>query len=212
MAAAAAWLVHGLFDWGFQIPAVTAPVLFGLGLLAARREEDAVAAPAPPPLTSRAPAVALATVLAIAAVASAGLPWLSAHKADRATEIAGARTPEALEDAAAEADLAARLDPLATKPLFVASAIAARRDRLLEARAHLLEAADRAPDDPQVWVRLAILALRLADRPGYLEASERLLALDPVNPFVAAQVSKALQILTPPPSSATSTGTPLVRP
>ena len=97
-----------------------------------------------------------------------GWRWTSAA-AERAT----ANTPEALQDAAAEADLAARLNPMATRPLFVAAAIAARRDRLLEARAHLLEAADRAPDDPQVWVRLALLAQRLADRPGYLQASRR---------------------------------------
>lgn len=213
LAAAAAWLVHGLYDWDFSIPAVTAPVLVMLGILAgrphARPAGEATIAAAPPRLGARAPLVTLATLLTAAAIVSAGLPWLAAEKADSAAETSAARTPEALEDAAAEADLAARLNPLATRPLFVAAAVAAARDRLLEARAHLLEAADRAPDDPQVWGRLAGLALQLADRQGYLRATQRLFELDPLNPVAGSQSSIALQFLTPPASSATATGTPL---
>lgn len=216
IAAAAAWLLHGLYDWDLQIPAVTAPVFLMLGLLAAappRRDPQraAMEAIAPPRLESRGPLVALATLAAAAVVASAALPWLSARMAATAGAAAG-DTPQALEEAARQADLAARLNPVAVRPLFVASAIAVRRDRQLEARAHLLEAADRAPADPQVWQRLAALALQLADRRGYLEASRRLLELDPRNPFAEAQLARALLILTLPGSSATATGTPLVRP
>jgi hypothetical protein len=215
LAASAAWLVHGFYDWDFNIPAVTAPVLVMLGLLAGhpdprRREEDLFAAAADEPrLATRAGVVAVATLLATAAVASAGLPWFAAHKADDAAEATSSRAPQALEKAASEADLAARLNPLATRPLFVAAAVAARRGRLLEARADLLEAADRAPDDPQVWGRLAGIALELADRQGYAHATSRLFALDPLNPAGDRQRSGALQFLTPPASSATATGTPL---
>lgn len=211
LAAAAAWMVHGLFDWDLQIPAVTAPVLVMLGLLGGRPATAALgpdARPAPL-LGARAPLVALATLVACAFAASAMLPWLAARKADGAAEVASAGTPEALEDAAAQADLASRLNPLAARPLYVAAAVAARRDRLLEARAHLLEAVDRAPSDPQTWSRLAGLAAQLADRNGFLAATKRLFELDPHNPIAEAQGAIAAQFLAPPASSATATGTPL---
>lgn len=211
LAAAAAWLVHGLFDWDLQIPAVTAPVLVMLGLLGGRAAAaEPALAPRPAPLLgARVPLVALATLVACAFAASVALPWLAANKADGAAEIASAGTPEALADAAAQADLAARLNPLSARPLYVAAAVAGRRDRLLEARAHLLEAVDRAPRDPQTWSRLAGLAAQLADRNGFLAATRRLFALDPHNPIAEAQASIAAQFLAPPASSATATGTPL---
>lgn len=212
LAATAAWLVHGFYDWDFNIPAVTAPILVMLGILASQ-PDDRMRAAAPSVgserVGGRAALVGLAALVAAAVVASAGLPWLAASKSDDAAEIAGARTPQALERAAAEADLAARLNPLSTRPLFVSSAVAAARGRLLDTRRDLLEAADRTPDDPQVWGRLAGLALALADRQGYLEATQRLFALDPRNPAAEPQSSRALAFLAPPASSATATGTPL---
>lgn len=221
LAATAAWLVHGFYDWDFNIPAVTAPVLVMLGILASQ-PDDRMRAAAPAVgagahaserggsgAGGRPALVGVAALVAAAAVASAGLPWLAASKSDDAAEIAGARTPQALEAAAAEAGLASRLNPLSTRPLFVSSAVAAARGRLLDTRRDLLEAADRTPDDPQVWGRLAGLALRLADRQGYLEATQRLFELDPRNPAAEPQSSRALTFLAPPASSATATGTPL---
>ena len=91
-----------------------------------------------------------------------------------------------------------------------AAAIASARGRLLDARADLLEAAERTPDDPQVWSRLADLALQLVDRQGFLKATERLYALDPHNPEAAQRGAQALLVFAPPAASATATGTPLV--
>lgn len=214
LAAAAAWFVHGFYDWDFAIPAVTAPVLVMLGLLAGRPDprtaEQAVLLVAEEPrLGPRALLVALATLLAATAVISAGLPWLAAAQSDSAAETSSARTPAALQEAAAQADLAARLNPLSTRPLFVSAAVAAARGRLLESRAALLEAVDRAPDDPQTWGRLAGLALRLADTTGFMRATQRQFELDPLNPVAGRQLSIALQFLALPAGSASATGTPL---
>jgi len=66
------------------------------------------------------------------------------------------------------------------------------------------------PRDPQVWGRLARLALELADREGYRRATQRVFALDPLNPAAESQSAVAEQFLAPPASSATATGTPLV--
>ena len=210
LAGGAAWLVHGIYDWDWNMPAVTAAALAMLGVVSGRpavvvrsalsREERVRGGPA---------FVAVATLIAAVAIASAGLPAWSDGKADGAAEAAAAGTPAALQDAAARADLAARIDPLATRPLFVSAAIAQARGRLLDARADLLEAAGRQPDDPAVWYRLASLALRLADRDGFVHATRRALELDPVNPFAVALAARAAALTAPPASSATATGTPL---
>lgn len=214
LAASAAWLVHGFYDWDFVIPAVTAPVLVMLGLLAGRRgperlDEPAIADDLGPGYPPRVAIVALTTLLCLAAIISAGLPWLAGRKAVDAAEATASRTPQALEEAAAQADLAARLNPLATRPLFVSAAVAARRGRLLEARAALLEAVDRTPDDPQAWGRLAGLALRLADYEGFVRATQRQYTLDPQHPAAERLLSIAEQLRTLPANSASATGTPL---
>src|SRR5439155_263175 len=81
-------------------------------------------------------------------LASALLPAVADHKADGALRAAqpGA-SPATLHDAAARADLAARLDPLAVRPLFAGAAIAQRRGRELEVRRLLLDAVRREPSN-----------------------------------------------------------------
>lgn len=210
VAAGVAWLVHGAFDWDWNIPAVTAPALAMLGLAAGRAgSAPRAGAPGERGPGARAALVALATVGAAAAAASALAPWLAQARADDAAAQAGVGTPAALEQAAATADLAARLDPLSPRGLFVSAVVAGARGRLLDARRDLLEAADRQPDDPEAWVRLALLGLRLADREGALRAAQRALALDPRNPYTAGLVRRVLAFLAPPGGSATATGTPL---
>ena len=135
-AAAVAWLVHACIDWDWDIPGVTVPVVVFLGVLGARR-----AVPRPAALTveddGRAlsfAALAATVVVLLAFVASSVLPAWSDAKADDAYEAAATRSEASLRDAAADADLAARLDPLAVRPLFAAAAVAEGRGRLLEAR------------------------------------------------------------------------------
>jgi len=212
VAAAVALLVHGFYDWDWNIPAVTAPVLAMLGVVAARPAPADAAAVAPPRSAWRGALTAVATVVAAVAIVSAVLPEVASHKADAAAGLAASGKRADLEHAAAEADLASRLDPLSPQPLFVAAAVAQARGRLLEARDDLLHAADREPDDPDTWLRLGFLAIQLADRQGAVIATERVAALDPHNPFYAALARRTLVLLAPPASSATATGTPLVGP
>ena len=216
LAGATAWLVHGFVDWDWDIPGVTLPALLFLGVLAARPEAgETAAAPFRDPARgdgAGARAVALGAVtLAVAAIAaSALLPAWSSSKTDDALDRAGgAATPQRLESAAAEADLASRLDPLAVRPLLAEAAIAQRRGRLLEARGALLDAVGRQPYSSDAWLRLAALALRLADRDGFREAAERGLAVDPANGSARALASRAQGALAPYNDSALATGTPL---
>ena len=114
-----------------------------------------------------------------------------------------------LEDAAAEADLAARLDPTAIRPLLASSAIAQGRGRLLDARELLLDAVDRQPYSAVAWQRLLELALKMADRQGARAAARRLLELDPIGTGTRTLAGRLVLFEVPAAGSPTATGTPL---
>jgi hypothetical protein len=207
LAAAAGWLVHGLVDWDWDIPAVTLPPLIFLGLLAARpgppRRSEPFADPEERGIGARAFALAGVALLLCGAMASAILPAWSQSRTEAAETAA---SPEA---GARAADVAARLDPVAVRPLLVEASIDIRRGRVAEARQRLLEAAGRQPENPEVWYRLAQLSLQLADREGFRTAVARFAQLDPVNPAARALGLQATASLAPVTDSATATGTPL---
>jgi hypothetical protein len=207
LAAAAGWLVHGVVDWDWDIPAVTLPPLIFLGVLAARpgprRAVEPFADPEPAGTGVRAVALVGIALLLCGALASAALPAISQSRTE------AAETASNPDTAARDADVAARLNPVAVRPLLVASSIEVRRGRLVEARKRLLEAAGRQPENPEVWYRIAQLSQQLADRDSYQTAIARFAQLDPVNPVTGALLRQALAIQAPANASATATGTPL---
>ena len=208
LAAAAGWLVHGVVDWDWDIPGVTLPPLIFLGLLAARpnrapRRVDPFPDPEDRGAVGRAAATALAAVLLCGALASTILPAIADSRTDAAETASNADT------AARDASVAARLNPVAVRPLIDAAAIEVRRGRLVEARKRLLEAVGRQPENPEVWYRLALLSQQLADTTGFHSAIGRFAQLDPVNPVTGALERQALALDAPPNASATATATPL---
>lgn len=220
VAAMVAWMVHGFFDWDWDIPGVTAPVLLFMGVMAARPGRAAAQTVFMRSIAAgddRSAAGGRMTLLSalslalIALVVSAGVPAVAQRVSESASSIAGDAEgrPAQLERAAARADLAARLDPLATQPLVLGASIAEGRGRLVEARELLLRAIDRRPEDPDLWFKLALLALRLVDRPGFERATQRLLELDPASGAAKALALRAVAFRAPPSASATATGTPL---
>lgn len=215
IAAAIAWLVHGLIDWDWDIPGVTIPALALL----------AVAAAIPPPRDSAprfaaprragvmAASLAAVTLALLAFATSAILPAWSQSKAQGALDLAAAHNdPASLARAADQADLAARLNPLSTQPLIDAATIAANRGLPAQARRYLLEAVHRAPYDAASWDQLALLALQTGDRAGARHAALRALSLDPINPATAAIAASTVSLSAPPQDSPTATGTPLAAP
>lgn len=212
-----AWVAHGLYDWDWDIPGATLPAIVMLGLLAAApgatsraRSREVFADPEARGSGRRYGAAALATLVGCLVIASAVLPSWSSSKARGAqASISDDASEDAVRRAAADAALAARLDPLAVRPLYVEAAIAQRRGRLLDARKFLLEAVDREPYDAEAWAKLASVAVLLADRPGFDRAARRALRLDPNNPSLAQLAGRAQQFLAPVGSSATAVGTPL---
>lgn len=213
-----AFLVHGLYDWDWEIPGATIPALLFLGVLAgsagraraAGRARPAAAALAPEPAAGRGLVLAALTVLVLGVVVSAALPALSASKTSAAVVASGeARAPVQVRDAGAQAELAARLDPLSADPLLAEADVAQRQRRFGLARRLLIEAVGREPSDLQAWDRLAELELRLGDSAGARRAVRRALAIDPRDLGSLELAERAIADETPPQGSATATGTPL---
>ena len=211
-AAPVAWLAHCFYDWDWDIPAVTLPMLLAVGVAVAlpgRPTAREVLDPAP---GLRALGFGLAVAALIAAALSAALPALSALRTEDVKVRTGAAkaTDAQLADAAADAEVAASLNPLAIEPLLVAASIAERRGRIDLARDALVRAIERQPEDVSAWVRLARLdALIRLDREGGRRATLRALELDPINPGTLALAQLAQRGSVPPNESATATGSPL---
>ena len=208
-AGAIGWVVHGLVDWDWDIPGVTVPALIFLGVLVGTPWRAGSAPHIDRGSGTRAALLALACVAAALLIVSAGLPMLADQKASDAQAVSANAGAGELEDAAAEADLAARLDPTAVRPLFAASAIAQGRGRLFDARQFLLEAVDRQPYSAVAWQRLLELALKTADRQGARAAARRLLELDPIGSGTRALAGRLVLFEVPAAGSPTATGTPL---
>ncbi len=228
VAAALAWLVHGLVDWDWDIPGVTLPALLLLAVAVAATPPslapDAPRGATPPGLAGGGPSSARAAwpaLLALAGVtlalaafaASAILPDLSQSKAqDALAEANAARTPAQLARAQATAELAARLNPLAVQPLLDAAVIADRRLLRVAERDYLLRAVARGPYDAVPWDQLAYVAVALGDRAGLLSAVHQALAVDPIGSQSLILAATAEPYLALAQNSATATGTPLPTP
>jgi O-Antigen ligase len=208
-AGAVAWLVHGLVDWDWDIPGVTVPVLIFLGVLAATPWHPRATGPVGSATGTRGLALAIACGGGGLVIVSAGLPMLADQKAIAAQAVSTDAGAGELQDAAAEADLAARLDPTAVRPLLAAAALAEGRGRLFDAHGFLLEAADRQPYSSTVWYRLLELALKTADRRGAKAAARRLLELDPLGSGARELAGRLAIFEVPAGGSPTATGTPL---
>ena len=206
---AGAWMAHSLFDWGWEIPGVTVLALTALGV---------AAAPGRPAqqLRSRLStrrAVLGASVTAAAAaglVASAWLPVLAENRRLDAQELAAAGTPAALKEAAEQAALAKRLNPLSVEPLLTGANIATSANQPAEAVRLLRQAAELQPRDWRVDRELALRAIAVGDRDG---AQRYLMAWARNDPFffegsTSATAASAFAFAYPAAGSPTAFGTP----
>lgn len=210
-AGAVAWLVHGFIDFDWDIPGVTIPALVFLGVLAAIPRRDG---PRPgargDTAVSRGAALAVACAVLGLVIVSSLLPAWADSKTNSAVAVNAQAGDSELRDAAAQAEVAARLDPTSVAPLLASASLAQNRGRLLEARGYLLDAVDRQPYSLTAWRRLMLFALDTADRPGARAAAKRLLELDPIGTEGTLPLVGRLVLFSVPASgSATATGTPL---
>jgi hypothetical protein len=210
-AGSVAWLLHGVYDWDWDIPATTVPALAFLGVLAARPPLAERGRRPPDDLGGRVIALVGVTGLLAVFAVSAVLPWWADTKTQDAIATIGDKpTAATLEDAAGKAELASRLDPLSVEPLLAASIVAERAGKVTRAREYLLQAAARQPTSTRVWGELARIELLRGDSQGIEIAARRTLELDPHNQLAFQLVQGAIALRSPANGSATATGTPLV--
>jgi tetratricopeptide (TPR) repeat protein len=221
LAAGAAWGVHCLVDWDWEIPAVTLTALAALAIAAAPwREGRRWLDPHPPADRRRrlneslsVPVGIAAAVIAIAIAVSAELPALAEHRRLDALTRAAAADPGdrgALEAAAEEAASAHDLNPLDEDALFAAASLQQRLGNPGEAQSLLQQAARGHPDDYRVWDRLLTFATETGNPELARTAFERRLAADPLS-FAAGGdtgAGAAFVLEVPPELSPTAYGTP----
>jgi hypothetical protein len=220
---AAAYAVHALYDWDWDIPAVTFPALLFLGVLAgaagrrgAQPGDRPVVRERPPwrPAGPRSGATARiltlgALALGMCAIAFSGvLPNLAASDASSAIVAAAGSSAGSIAHAQSEAVIAGRLDPFSSDGPRIEANIALRRGDPQLARSYLLQAVQRDPSDEAAWHQLVYLDVSLGDVRDALTAALRALQLDPHQPNAdgfARSVSVESELyLTRPKDSATA--------
>jgi tetratricopeptide (TPR) repeat protein len=171
-AALVAYLAHSLIDIGWEYVAVSAPAFLVLGvLLAAGRPVQTT------PREQRPVAVLVPAVLALTAVASLASPWLADRRVEAAYEAIEGGDFDA---AAARAEQAADLNPLAVEPLHVQATAEELRCDVAAAEQLYVDAVDLQPRNPETWYELGVFefesrgdlgaALRFLDRSYALDA------------------------------------------
>jgi hypothetical protein len=169
------WVVHGLNDWLWEIPALG---MSAFAMLALSVSWGTVGPP------RRIGTGGLAALLGVALVLGVGLaaPWVSARQVDLA-----ARTWQASPTLAYERlDRARRLNPLADRPDVVAGIIARRAGEPERERRAFERALERNPYNWYAELQLAVVASQSGDS---AEAKRRILrarALNPLEPALAS--------------------------
>jgi hypothetical protein len=208
LAGAVAYGFHSIYDWDWDIPAVSLPAFLFLGVLAGSRARI----PEPVSLAHHGPGPRVLGLVSVtlwlcAFALSAALPSIAASKASSALVRASSNSPSALRSAQASAALASDLDPLSDAGLRVEATIAIHRSQLARAREYLTQAVRREPTDVQAWSQLGEVDALMGDFRGTNRAAQRLIALDPRGQDV--QLLERVRLLSAPPAdSATATQTP----
>ena len=177
----AAWLLHGLADWLWELPALglAAFALLGLAVGMAGRDRP------PGPRSSRVPRpgrvllTAASVGLVVAAAASLAFPWLAARYEQQAVANWSRDTPGSL----AALDRAAALNPLSDRAYVLAGAIEGRTGAVTAMRTSFERAVSRNPFNWYGQLELAVAASAVGDRPAALAAARTAYRLNPREPM-----------------------------
>ena len=194
--AGSAWLVHTSIDWMHLLPGVTALAIVSAAVLLRRVAITAAADPLParrPRAVRVAPTVLVAAGLAVAGV-SLARQGLAEHFRGKGEAALASEPAKALE----QADRSLRLAPHAIGSYYIKAAAFARFNQGAAARATLVEAARREPEDFVTWALLGDLDSRLGRFDRALASYRRAIALNPRDPQLRELVSGAQRRLGEP--------------
>ena len=167
--ALALWLVHAVVDYPWDFVAITAPVCFAAGALAAA---GCTARRSVSPFGSAAAAAALA----LAAAAAVATPWLAERSVRDVNPALERGDVAAARDAA---ERARSLDPLSLEPVFARARIEEAAGDEEAALAAYRRAADIQPENPVPWYELGLYEFSLGDRCSAYVHLNRAYTLDP---------------------------------
>ena len=166
--ALALWLVHALVDYDWDFVAVTGPVFFAAGALAAAGRS---------PRRGSFPFAAAATAaLALAAAGAVVTPWLAQRSVREVNPALERGDLAAARDAA---ERARSLDPLALEPLFARARVEEDAGDEEAALAAYRRAVDVQPENPVSWYELGLYEFSLGDRCAAYVHLNRAYTLDP---------------------------------
>nr|MBA3366950.1 O-antigen ligase family protein [Actinomycetota bacterium] len=148
-----AYLLHLLIDIGWDYAALTAPLLFALGVLVAAGGSSVT------PGGRRWLPAAAVVGLAAAALLSLATPRLAEQRVDEAIDAISRSDLTAAAEAASDAH---HLNPLSTDPLYKGAAVEELRGNVEAARRLYVGAVDLQPLDPETWYALGSFELHTA--------------------------------------------------
>ena len=203
-----AYGVHCLYDWDWNIPALSLPAFLFLGVIAGgcgrRRDQGDYR---PKAIGVRALWLAAATLWLCIFALSVELPQLAADKASSALIAASSPSRLVVQGAQSDAALASSLDPLSDAGPLAQATVALHHRERQTARLYLREAVARNPSDPQAWHFLAVVDGELGKITQGQLAADRALQLDPMGPFATTVLNEQVA-QAPPAGSATRYPTP----
>jgi O-antigen ligase len=170
------WLLHGAVDWFWEFAGLGSLAFATIGL-AASTSRSLEPAPAPSRSLLRWALVPVAVV----ALCSFALPWLSARDMAQAEGLWRTDTPAAFR----ALDKASRLNPLTEEPDLEAALIAAQVGDAARMRASLLRSRKRLPENWYVHFELGLLYGVEHRRRAALAELDLAQRLDPLDPIVA---------------------------
>ncbi|MEO5577292.1 MAG: O-antigen ligase family protein [Gaiellaceae bacterium] len=166
--ALALWLVHALVDFDWDFVAVTGPVFFAVGVLAAAgRPARRIASPI---------AAAAVVALAFTTAAAVATPWLARQAV---LDVNPALERGDIEGARDAAERARSLDPLSLEPVFARAAVEEDAGDEVAALAAYRRAAELQSENPSPWFELGLYEFSLGDRCSAYVHLNRSYTLDP---------------------------------
>ena len=189
LATAAYFFLHSSGDWLWTCAAITMPVMAWLGIAGGGlRHRTPTASPTSGfRRVTRIGLAAAGAVLAVAAVASLGLPWISAQLTDSAAD----GWPADPEQAFSRLDTARELNPLSARPDLVAGTIAIRDDRPQQARAAFARASEREPTNWYALLELGTLEIAAGRHEEGIARLRDARSLNPAEPLIATALRRA---------------------
>jgi hypothetical protein len=191
---AIAFGVHSTVDWTWFVPGTAVVGLLCAAWVAGRGPlagPPAAAPAAPRPWhASRARLVAAAAVIAIG-LAGAWAIWQPQRSANAESAALEALDANRLPQAQAEAEHAARIDPLSIDPLVTLATVQSTAGQPAAARATLQRAVRLQPANPEAWLSLGQLELAQGHARDALTVLNAAVYLDPQSPATQSAYASA---------------------